>query len=125
MIKNTTNARDGILSAYQDNAAVLAGTRGGRFYPDRNRIYGAHPENITCLIKCETHNHPTAISPFPGAATGAGGEIRDEGRHRARRQPEGWADRVLGIQPSCRGHAALGKAKTASPGRIVSRACRS
>ncbi len=81
MIKNTyTLHSDGILSAYKDNAAVLTGSRGGRFYVDpRTQEYAAHDEEIHLLCKVETHNHPTAISPFPGAATGSGGEIRDEG----------------------------------------------
>jgi phosphoribosylformylglycinamidine synthase len=81
MIKNTYQLHsEGILSAYKDNAAVLTGTRGGRFYVDpRTREYAAHDEDIHLLCKVETHNHPTAISPFPGAATGSGGEIRDEG----------------------------------------------
>ena len=81
MIKNTYQLHsDGILSAYKDNAAVLTGTRGGRFYVDpKTNEYAAHDEDIHILCKVETHNHPTAISPFPGAATGSGGEIRDEG----------------------------------------------
>jgi phosphoribosylformylglycinamidine synthase len=81
MIKNTYELhREGILSAYKDNAAVLVGTRGGRFYSDpRTHEYAAHDEDIHLLCKVETHNHPTAISPYPGAATGSGGEIRDEG----------------------------------------------
>ena len=81
MIKNTYELhRDGILSAYQDNAAVLTGTRGGRFYADpTTNDYVTRDEDIHLLCKVETHNHPTAISPFPGAATGSGGEIRDEG----------------------------------------------
>jgi phosphoribosylformylglycinamidine synthase len=81
MIKNTfTLHSEGILSAYKDNAAVLAGSRGGRFYPDPvTGEYAAHAEDIHILCKVETHNHPTAISPYPGAATGSGGEIRDEG----------------------------------------------
>ncbi len=81
MIRNTHQLHsEGILSAYKDNAAVLAGTRGGRFYVDpATGEYAAHPEDIHLLCKVETHNHPTAISPFPGASTGAGGEIRDEG----------------------------------------------
>ena len=81
MIKNTYQLHsDGILSAYKDNAAVLTGTRGGRFYVDpKTGEYAAHDEEIHVLCKVETHNHPTAISPFPGAATGSGGEIRDEG----------------------------------------------
>ena len=81
MIRNThAQAPAGVLSAYRDNAAVLAGPMGTRFFPDpKTRVYGGHDELIDILIKVETHNHPTAIAPFPGAATGAGGEIRDEG----------------------------------------------
>ncbi len=81
MIRNTYELHsEGILSAYKDNAAVLTGSRGGRFYADpRTGDYGARQEDIHLLCKVETHNHPTAISPFPGAATGSGGEIRDEG----------------------------------------------
>ncbi|MCB1105084.1 MAG: phosphoribosylformylglycinamidine synthase [Opitutaceae bacterium] len=81
MIRNTYQLHsDGILSAYKDNAAVLTGTRGGRFFVDpRTGEYSANEEPIHILCKVETHNHPTAISPFPGAATGSGGEIRDEG----------------------------------------------
>ncbi|MDE3083996.1 MAG: phosphoribosylformylglycinamidine synthase, partial [Verrucomicrobiota bacterium] len=81
MIKNTHELhRNGILSAYKDNAAVLAGTRGGRFFVDpKTGAYAAHDDEIHLLCKVETHNHPTAISPFPGASTGSGGEIRDEG----------------------------------------------
>ncbi len=81
MIKNTYQLHsDGILSAYKDNAAVLVGSTGGRFYADpRTNEYTSSTEDIHLLCKVETHNHPTAISPFPGAATGSGGEIRDEG----------------------------------------------
>ena len=68
------------LSAYHDNAAVIAGSPGGRFFADpRDGVFRAHAEDVPYAIKVETHNHPTAISPYPGAATGAGGEIRDEG----------------------------------------------
>jgi phosphoribosylformylglycinamidine synthase len=70
----------GVLSAYRDNAAVIEGGIATRFFPDPlTHRYGGHHEPIDILMKVETHNHPTAISPFPGAATGAGGEIRDEG----------------------------------------------
>jgi phosphoribosylformylglycinamidine synthase len=70
----------GVLSAYRDNAAVIAGNSGARYFADPDsRIYRRSVEPIDILIKVETHNHPTAISPFPGAATGSGGEIRDEG----------------------------------------------
>ncbi len=81
MIKNTFEMRSaGILSAYKDNAAVFEGSRGHRFFADpKSNEYGSSLEDIAILCKVETHNHPTAISPFPGAATGSGGEIRDEG----------------------------------------------
>ncbi len=70
----------GVLSAYRDNAAVIEGSSAVRFFPDPvTRRYEGVTEAVDILIKVETHNHPTAISPFPGAATGSGGEIRDEG----------------------------------------------
>lgn len=81
MIRNTfqKNAH-GVLSAYSDNAAVMTGPLATRFFPDANSAqYGYSAEPVHVQIKVETHNHPTAISPFPGAATGSGGEIRDEG----------------------------------------------
>ena len=67
------------LSAYSDNAAVIEGSDGARFFADADGVWRTHPEPIPYAIKVETHNHPTAISPWPGAATGSGGEIRDEG----------------------------------------------
>ncbi len=81
MIRNSTERSPAdVLSAYKDNAAVIRGCEGYRFYPDpETGVYGRHDEDIHILMKVETHNHPTAISPDPGAATGAGGEIRDEG----------------------------------------------
>ena len=80
MIKHTTQQHpDRILSAYTDNAAVTQGYSGGRFFPAaEDRRYCYQSEDINIVMKVETHNHPTAISPHPGAATGAGGEIRDE-----------------------------------------------
>ncbi len=81
MIKSTTEKTpDGVISAYSDNAAVFEGWRGQRLMPHAaTREYTSVEEPIHILCKVETHNHPTAISPFPGAATGSGGEIRDEG----------------------------------------------
>ena len=81
MIRNThEKLPDHVLSAYKDNAAVMEGYEAGRFFPSaENREFSYHHENIDILMKVETHNHPTAISPFPGASTGSGGEIRDEG----------------------------------------------
>ncbi|MRS14639.1 phosphoribosylformylglycinamidine synthase [Enterobacteriaceae bacterium RIT691] len=81
MIKNTMEKTpDHVLSAYKDNAAVMEGSDVGRFYAHRDGLrYDFHQEPTHILMKVETHNHPTAISPWPGAATGSGGEIRDEG----------------------------------------------
>ena len=81
MIRQTHRAHPGgILSAYADNAAVFEGHVGQSFFPDgTSRAYRRRSEPIHVVLKVETHNHPTAISPFPGAATGSGGEIRDEG----------------------------------------------
>jgi phosphoribosylformylglycinamidine synthase len=81
MIRATYAANSrGVLSAYRDNAAVIEGSRAARFFPDpQTQRYQASLEPVDILIKVETHNHPTAISPFPGASTGSGGEIRDEG----------------------------------------------
>ncbi|MBM4267337.1 MAG: phosphoribosylformylglycinamidine synthase [Deltaproteobacteria bacterium] len=81
MIRNTTERSPaGVLSAYRDNAAVAEGAKARRFFADpKTRVYRAHEEPVHFVMKVETHNHPTAISPYPGAATGSGGEIRDEG----------------------------------------------
>ncbi|OGT19587.1 MAG: phosphoribosylformylglycinamidine synthase [Gammaproteobacteria bacterium RBG_16_57_12] len=81
MVRNTYQQHPAnILSAYKDNAAVIRGSRAGRFFPEPDsKRYRYHEEDVHILMKVETHNHPTAISPHPGAATGSGGEIRDEG----------------------------------------------
>ncbi|WP_417596874.1 phosphoribosylformylglycinamidine synthase [Oceanospirillum sp.] len=81
MIKNTfEQSPEGVLSAYKDNASVIVGHEANRFFPNPDtKEYGKNKEPVHLLMKVETHNHPTAIAPFPGAATGSGGEIRDEG----------------------------------------------
>ena len=81
MIRNTNEmGGENILSAYSDNAAVMTGHKAGRFFPNpETKEYSANQEDIHILMKVETHNHPTAIAPHAGAATGSGGEIRDEG----------------------------------------------
>ncbi len=82
MIRNTHRQINGagILSAYADNAAVIEGFHNDRFLVDDDkRVYGFEAEDVHVLMKVETHNHPTGIAPYPGAATGSGGEIRDEG----------------------------------------------
>jgi phosphoribosylformylglycinamidine synthase len=84
MIKNTHQLQPkGTVVAYSDNSSVIEGASVMRFYPrsgqDGSQVYASSEELTHILMKVETHNHPTAISPFPGASTGAGGEIRDEG----------------------------------------------
>ena len=81
MIRTTHAANpQGTVSAYSDNAAVMEGAIVRRFFADpATGRYAYHEDDTHTLMKVETHNHPTAISPFPGAATGSGGEIRDEG----------------------------------------------
>ena len=81
MIRNTAaQSPDGILSAYSDNASVMVGSSAQVFIRNpQTGEYGYVEEDAHLLMKVETHNHPTAISPYPGAATGSGGEIRDEG----------------------------------------------
>ena len=81
MIRNTaTKSPDGILSAYHDNASVAVGSKAQVLIRNaQTSEYSYVEEDVHLLMKVETHNHPTAISPFPGAATGSGGEIRDEG----------------------------------------------
>ncbi len=83
MIRHTEQvAGHGTVVAYKDNASIMAGGRITRWAPEAAEgpsRYTARPEDVHVLMKVETHNHPTAISPFPGAATGSGGEIRDEG----------------------------------------------
>ncbi|MFN7087423.1 MAG: phosphoribosylformylglycinamidine synthase [Burkholderiales bacterium] len=69
----------GTVVAYSDNSSVIEGANVERFYPQEDAEYRFIADETHILMKVETHNHPTAISPFPGAATGAGGEIRDEG----------------------------------------------
>lgn len=80
MIRHTHQSHpEGTLVAYADNAAVIRGASVDRFYPGKEHQYHFTKELTHLLMKVETHNHPTAISPFSGAATGVGGEIRDEG----------------------------------------------
>ncbi|MBN4060596.1 phosphoribosylformylglycinamidine synthase [bacterium AH-315-I20] len=80
MIRHThKTSPEGTIVAYADNSSVIEGFQSQRFYPDSNKTYHAHDDHVHILMKVETHNHPTAISPFAGAATGSGGEIRDEG----------------------------------------------
>ena len=80
MVRTTHRANpQGTVIAYSDNAAVMEGRVATRFHPGPDGRYAEHSGLTHTLMKCETHNHPTAIAPYPGAATGSGGEIRDEG----------------------------------------------
>ena len=80
LIKKTSKGdKPDLISAYKDNAAVISGASVITLNRNLNNCYSFSSEKINSTLKVETHNHPTAISPFPGAATGSGGEIRDEG----------------------------------------------
>ncbi len=80
LIKKTSKeSPKNIISAYKDNAAIVEGVNTKRLSVNDDQAYEFIQEKINSTIKVETHNHPTAISPFPGASTGSGGEIRDEG----------------------------------------------
>jgi phosphoribosylformylglycinamidine synthase len=79
-IRDTHEAHpQGTVVAYSDNSSIIEGFEIDRMYPDATGQWTYHSELTHILAKVETHNHPTAISPFPGASTGSGGEIRDEG----------------------------------------------
>ena len=122
MIKNTFEcASEGILSAYKDNAAVIAGFSAERFYPDaQTKEYGFHAEPVHILMKVETHNHPTAISPWAGAATGAGGEIRDEGATGQGSKPKAGLTGFTVSDLNIPGFEQPWESKYGKPGRIVS-----
>ena len=80
MIRNTHELHpQGTVVAYMDNSSIIEGDKIARFYPEQDNCYTYAMEHTHILMKVETHNHPTAISPYSGSATGAGGEIRDEG----------------------------------------------
>ena len=101
MIKNTFETTpDHVLSAYKDNAAVMEGSEVGRYFADHETgRYDYHQEPAHILMKVETHNHPTAISPWPGAATGSGGEIVMKAQpDAARSRKPAWLDSPF---PTC------------------------
>ncbi len=80
MIRQTHGTQPkGTITAYADNAAIIEGPVAKVYFADGDQVYRAHAEPQHIAIKVETHNHPTAIAPYPGAATGSGGELRDEG----------------------------------------------
>ncbi len=125
MIKNTYEQNPNhVLSAYSDNAAIFEGSIAERFIPNyATGVYQFYEEPVHVLCKVETHNHPTAIAPHPGASTGSGGEIRDEGATGRGGKPKagltGFSVSNLNLpelpQPWEEGSIEYGK-----PGRIVS-----
>lgn len=122
MIKNTYQlGGEDVLSAYSDNAAVVKGHRAGRFYPEPGTAeYTYHEEDIHLLMKVETHNHPTAISPFSGAGTGSGGEIRDEGAVGRGSKPKVGLSGFSVSNLRVPGYEQPWEADYGKPGRIVS-----
>ena len=110
MIRHTHEVGgDNVLSAYSDNAAVVTGHRAGRFYPDvADQVWRFHDESIHLLMKVETHNHPTAISPFAGAGTGSGARFVTRVQWGVGRDPRsGWSVSRCPIW-SCQTSLALG-----------------
>lgn len=121
MIKNTYAHNSlGVLSAYKDNASVIEGFHTGRFYPDADQHYRYHGEPVHILFKVETHNHPTAIAPFAGAATGAGGEIRDEGATGMGGKPKAGLAGFTVSDLNIPGFQQPWESRYGKPGRIVS-----
>ena len=121
MIKNTYQHNSaGVLSAYKDNASVIEGFKAGRYYPDQDQHYRYHEENVHILFKVETHNHPTAIAPFAGAATGSGGEIRDEGATGAGGKPKAGLSGFSVSDLRIPGFEQPWESSYGKPGRIVS-----
>jgi phosphoribosylformylglycinamidine synthase len=111
MIKNTHQLQPkGTIVAYSDNSSIMEGATVTRFYPrGEGHEYAPSTELTHTLMKVETHNHPTAISPFPGASTGRRRDPR-RGRDRPRRQAQGRPDRFHGVEPDAAGRSApLGK----------------
>ncbi|GLS82901.1 phosphoribosylformylglycinamidine synthase [Paraferrimonas haliotis] len=122
MIKNTfEHTPEHVLSAYKDNAAVMEGSVAGRFFADaRDGVYRYHSEPVHILMKVETHNHPTAISPYPGAATGSGGEIRDEGATGRGSKPKAGLTGFTVSNLKIPGKVQPWESDYGKPGRIVS-----
>jgi phosphoribosylformylglycinamidine synthase len=122
MIRNTHQQSPGnCLSVYKDNSAVISGPVAGRFFPVAGSAeYAYHQEEMAILMKVETHNHPTAISPFPGAATGSGGEIRDEGATGRGSKPKAGLSGFSVSNLKIPGFGQPWESDYGKPGRIVS-----
>ena len=120
MIRNTHKASpDGTIIAYSDNSSVIEGSRIARFYPRADRTYAFGDELTHTLMKVETHNHPTAIAPFAGAATGSGGEIRDEGATGTGSKPKAGLTGFSVSNLNIPGYAQPWEAQYGKPSRIV------
>jgi phosphoribosylformylglycinamidine synthase len=121
MIRNTHKLNPGkTVVAYADNASIVEGGRTKRFYPKTDGQYGYVEEDMHFLMKVETHNHPTAISPFAGAATGAGGEIRDEGATGSGSKPKAGLTGFSVSNLNIPGFAQPWETGYGKPGRIAS-----
>jgi len=121
MIRNTHDKHpENVLSAYSDNSAVISSHHGKRFMTDADNRYIYSDEHIAMLMKVETHNHPTAISPFPGAATGSGGEIRDEGATGRGSKPKAGLSGFSVSNLNIPGYAQPWETDHGKPNRIVS-----
>lgn len=121
MIRNTHQLNPGkTVVAYSDNASIVQGEKTKRFYPQAGGKYGYVEEDMHFLMKVETHNHPTAISPFAGAATGAGGEIRDEGATGSGSKPKAGLTGFSVSNLNIPGFQQPWEANYGKPGRIAS-----
>jgi phosphoribosylformylglycinamidine synthase len=121
MIRNTHKLNPGkTVVAYADNASIVQGGKTKRFYPTTDGKYAYTEEDMHFLMKVETHNHPTAISPFAGAATGAGGEIRDEGATGSGSKPKSGLTGFSVSNLNIPGFAQPWEADYGKPGRIAS-----
>jgi phosphoribosylformylglycinamidine synthase len=122
MIRNThAQAPAGVLSAYHDNSAVIEGSQAQRFFAHpEDHQYRFHDEAVAIQIKVETHNHPTAISPYPGAATGSGGEIRDEAATGRGARPKAGLTGFTVSNLLLPGQTRSWEINSGKPGRIVS-----
>src|SRR5690554_4048544 len=122
MIKNTYECHsENVLSAYKDNASVITGFKAGRFFPKPgSNEYAYHEEDMHILMKVETHNHPTAIAPYSGAATGADGEIRDEGATGRGSKPKVGLTGFTVSDLKIPGHGQPWESQYGKPDRIVS-----
>lgn len=121
MIRNThEKSPRGTVVAYSDNSSIIEGHKVKRFYPGAGAKYGYNEDDAQILMKVETHNHPTAISPFPGAATGSGGEIRDEGATGRGSRPKAGLSGFSVSNLNIPGFKQPWEAEYGKPGRIAS-----